>query len=71
MLWHSSEETIRKCVRSAITLAESKGFLSIAFPIIGSGSGGFGLIKALKIMIDEMQKIDSGIKVRIVKYFQG
>jgi O-acetyl-ADP-ribose deacetylase (regulator of RNase III) len=68
MWWRSSEETIRKCVRSAMTLACEKKFTSIAFPIIGSGSGGFDPDKALEIMMDELGKRDCAIQVVIVKY---
>ncbi len=41
MFWRSSEMTIRRCVRSAMRLAMSENFESLAFPVIGSGSGGF------------------------------
>ena len=44
--------------------------MSIAFPVIGAGSGGFDPIKALEIMTDEVQKIDPDINIRIVKYSQ-
>src|SRR5581483_8974967 len=40
MLWRSSERSIRNSVQNAIQLAKSKGYHSIAFPLIGAGTGG-------------------------------
>lgn len=66
--WHASEYSIRESVRSAIALAEQHKFSSIAFPIIGSGSGSFKQEKALQIMLDELSKIESNLIVKLVKY---
>ena len=41
MLWLASERSIRDSVRNALSLAEKHGFRSMAFPLIGAGSGGF------------------------------
>lgn len=38
--WRSSEASIRKSVRSAISKAEEHGFESLGFPLIGAGTGG-------------------------------
>jgi O-acetyl-ADP-ribose deacetylase (regulator of RNase III) len=46
MLWRASEWSIRECVRNAMVLAHEKGFQSIAFPLIGAGSGGFNQERA-------------------------
>lgn len=40
MLWRSSEFSVRQSVRSAMGIAIEKGFGSVAFPLIGAGSGG-------------------------------
>jgi O-acetyl-ADP-ribose deacetylase (regulator of RNase III) len=68
MLWRSSEEAIRKCVDSAMKLAYQKSFASIAFAIIGSGSGGFKQSKALEIMLDELNKSNTSMRVIVVQY---
>jgi O-acetyl-ADP-ribose deacetylase (regulator of RNase III) len=47
---------------------EQRGYNSVAFPIIGSGSGGFKEAKAKAIMIDELSQIDSRAKIIIVEY---
>ena len=41
LLWRASERSIRDSVRNAIQVARDHGFRSIAFPLIGAGSGGF------------------------------
>jgi O-acetyl-ADP-ribose deacetylase len=66
MLWRSSEWSIRQCVRKAMALALEQKFLSIAFPLIGTGSGGFNPERAMMIMQDELLKIDSPLEVRLV-----
>jgi len=66
--WRASEYSIRQSVRNAISLAEQHGFHSIAFPVIGSGSGSFSAAKALNIMLDELAHISSSVEVKIVKY---
>ena len=66
--WRASEYSIRQSVRNAVALAESKGFESVAFPVIGAGSGGFNRVKALEIMLDELRQVDGTIRVRVVQY---
>jgi len=66
--WRVSEFSIRNSVRNAMTLAAEHKFSSVAFPIIGAGSGGFNQDKALKIMIDEFAQIDFSIRAFIVRY---
>lgn len=68
MLWRSSEKTIRSCVRSAVNIVEKESFNSVAFPVIGSGTGGFDKEKALNIMRDELSNLDSNAEVIIVRY---
>ena len=68
MLWRSSEQTIRQCVDSAMKLVMEKHITSITFPIIGSGTGGFNPDKALKIMLDQFNKINIPTRVVVVKY---
>ena len=68
MLWRASEWSIRESVRNAMALAHEKGFKSIAFPLIGAGSGGFGQERARAIMEDELVKMESPMEVRLVIY---
>ena len=66
--WRASETSIRQSVRSAVSLAEQQGFQSIAFPVIGSGSGNFSPAKALAFMADELSRLDADLQVKIVEY---
>jgi O-acetyl-ADP-ribose deacetylase (regulator of RNase III) len=66
MLWRASERSIRDSVRNAMAVAEENGFQSIAFPLIGAGSGGFNQERAREIMLDELQKLESPLEVRVV-----
>jgi hypothetical protein len=40
LTWHASERSIRLSVRNALALATREGFRSLAFPLIGAGTGG-------------------------------
>jgi O-acetyl-ADP-ribose deacetylase (regulator of RNase III) len=68
MLWRSSERSIRNSVQNAIQLAASKGYSSIAFPLIGAGTGGSNAERVLAIMQEAIGTIEFNGKVRIVRY---
>ena len=68
IFWRASETSIRKSIRNAMALASEKGFKSIAFPLIGAGSGGFNQDRAKAIMEDELEKIDYPMEARIVVF---
>lgn len=68
MLWRASEYSIRNSVINAIKVAEAIGVSSIAFPIIGSGSGGFRQETAEQIMLDTFAEISSTLEIILVRY---
>jgi len=68
LLWRSSEYSIRQSVRNAITLAIQQGYRSIAFPLIGAGTGGGRAERVLGWMRDELGKIEFSGDVQIVRY---
>ena len=68
MLWRASERSIRDSVRNAIQVASDNGFKSIAFPLIGAGSGGFNQEQAKALMLDELSKLDVPMLVKIVVF---
>lgn len=68
LLWRSSERSVRDSVRNAMKLASERGFRSLAFPLIGAGSGGGRAEQVLGWMQDELQRIDYDGEVRIVQY---
>jgi O-acetyl-ADP-ribose deacetylase (regulator of RNase III) len=55
-------------VRNAVRLAHEKGFKSIAFPLIGAGSGGFNQEQAKALMLAELHELDVPMRVKIVVF---
>ena len=68
MLWRSSRQSIQDSVASAMQLVNRSGFGSVAFPVIGAGTGGFGEEGALQLMLQALDAADSAADVRIVRY---
>ena len=70
MLWRASKRSIRDSVTNAMKLAAEHGFQSVAFPLVGAGSGGFNLERARRVMLDEIQKLEWPLEGRVVVYKQ-
>lgn len=68
MFWRSTRQSIKQSVLSAMEIVKQKGFRSVAFPIIGAGTGGFGESGALAIMQEALAEVESQAQVVIVKY---
>jgi O-acetyl-ADP-ribose deacetylase (regulator of RNase III) len=51
----TSEELIRTATRNSLALAESRGLTSIAFPLFGTGVGGYSIADAGRVMIEAFQ----------------
>jgi len=68
MLWRSSERAIRRCVRSALGIARERGYRSVAFPLIGAGTGGFSPQRTIEIMQDEVRGGSFDGEIRIVRF---
>lgn len=67
-IWRASERSIRDSVRNALTVALDQGWKSLAFPVLGAGSGGFDREKAEAIMRDELDKSDADLQVILVRF---
>ncbi|MDX1401995.1 MAG: macro domain-containing protein [Kiloniellales bacterium] len=68
MFWVSSERSIRESVKSAMALAKAGNCRSIAFPLVGAGTGGGKAQWVITLMQDELRRIEFDGEVRIVKY---
>lgn len=66
--WRASETSIRDSVRNAVALAEKLELRSLAFPLIGSGAGGFPAEKAEEIMLRTFEELKSPVAVTLVKW---
>lgn len=71
LLWFATERSIRRSVRSAMDIVAERRFRSVAFPIIGSGSGNRSRDSALRFMLAEFDAIDSSAQVIVVRYRPG
>lgn len=68
MLWRASAESIQGSIRSAMAIVLDRGIDSIAFPIIGAGSGGFREEAALDVMQQTLAGLESACRVVIVRF---
>ena len=68
LLWRATEYSIKNSVINAVKLASKNDFNSIAFPIIGAGTGNFSETDALEIMKSTLETISSNLKVVIVRF---
>jgi O-acetyl-ADP-ribose deacetylase (regulator of RNase III) len=68
MLWRASGESIENSVRSAMQIVKEEAFHSVAFPIIGGGTGGVGEGAALSAMLKAFSDIESASEVTIVRF---
>lgn len=68
LFWIATEKSIRRSVQSAMHVSHECGFGSIAFPIIGSGSGNRARTTALRYMLAEFDEIETNCRVIIVEY---
>jgi O-acetyl-ADP-ribose deacetylase len=66
--WCSSEKSIRGSVCSAMKEAKARGFKSIAFPLIGAGTGGKSEDDVQRIMEEECLHSDYDGNIVIVRY---
>lgn len=66
--WRASEHSIRCSVRSALHMVNAKSFASVAFPLLGSGAGGFNADRSLEIMQDEIAQTESAAQITIVRF---
>lgn len=55
----ATPETIRKATRNALNLAREHKLMYLAFPILGSGVGGFPFAEAARIVVDEVEEFTS------------
>lgn len=66
MWWRASERSIRDSTRNALSLAADRNFQSIAFPLIGAGTGGRSEDDVLEMMKNEISQCRFDGVVRLV-----
>ena len=68
LLWRASEQSIRDSVKHALERAREHGWRSLAFPVIGAGSGGFNEARALEVMRAALEAGAGALDVTVVRY---
>lgn len=68
MAWRASEFSIQQSAQNAMAIINQRGFSSVAFPLVGAGSGGFNTAQAKQILLDELHQIPSDARVIVVEY---
>jgi len=68
MFWFATKKSITNSVISAMKLVEENQFKSIAFPLIGAGSGNRGNEFSKNLMLQAFENLNSDIQVTIVEY---
>jgi len=71
MFWCATEYSVAQSVLNAMKIVNEQGYRSVAFPLIGSGSGNRGKEWSMAIMLKAFEAIDSDAHVIIVQYEKG
>ena len=53
--WTSSEQIVKACVRNALGAATANGYKSVAFPLIGAGTGGLTPRRVQEVIVEEVK----------------
>lgn len=68
MFWIATRYSITAAVKSAMELAADHHVQSLAFPLIGAGSGNRGRHFSKTVMLEAFDQIDSAMRVILVIY---
>lgn len=68
LLWRASARSIADATRNALLRADAIGLRSLAFPILGAGSGGFDPGEAERIMAEVIAAHPGNLAVVLVRY---
>ncbi len=71
LLWRSSERAVRAATANALALVRAHGFRSMAFPLIGAGTGGRAAAQVEAWMTDELLAAPPSLAVVVVRYRPG
>lgn len=68
MFWIATEYSVSDAVVNAMKIVNAKDFASVAFPLIGSGSGNRGREWSKNIMLNAFSAIESKARAVLVQY---
>ena len=65
----TSVEKVRAAVKAALECAEEKGFVSVAFPGMGTGVGGVPVDKAAHVMVEVVKElVECGTSIKCIMF---
>lgn len=68
IFWFATEYSILESLKTVIEICNEHNFISVAIPLIGSGTGSFSPEKVEKLFKEYFEKNPVSIHVKIVKY---
>ena len=68
LLWTASPGSVRLSVRNAMTVARDNDFQSVAFPLIGAGTGSLRADTVTELMLRTLEECDFEGEVRVIRY---
>ncbi|MFT3685510.1 MAG: macro domain-containing protein [Phycisphaerales bacterium] len=68
MFWRSSEVIVKRCVQQALQLAGRAGFQSVAFPLIGAGTGGLSAEQSKAVIVSAIEASGTTLACTVVEY---
>ena len=68
LLWRSSEFSVRASVRNAMHIVIERHFRSVAFPLVGAGSGGGSAGRIQEFITSELAATPFAGEVYVVRY---
>ena len=66
--WRASARSVQMSVANAIAVANQHSFRSVAFPLVGAGTGGFRPPEVEQLMLDTLRGLAFDGEIRIVRY---
>jgi O-acetyl-ADP-ribose deacetylase (regulator of RNase III) len=68
MFCRASQKSIQGSVVAAMAIVDAHRFASVAFPVVGAGSGGYSEATAIGLMQDALTNVAGGAAVTIVRF---
>lgn len=68
LLWRASERSICDGTRNACARALERGYRSLAFPLLGAGSGGFDEAASEALMVRTLEASRPALEVTLVRF---
>ena len=68
LLWTASPKSVALSVRNAMAVARDHEFKSVAFPLIGAGTGAMRPDAVSELMLETLDGCDFPGEVRVIRY---